>query len=199
MAKDEHKNDASNQLNLTVVALVALVAIVGLVALVMNAANLKSTQLATGNRLVSADENVAGDARRASVYLTSNYDGGLGGVGKEVQHADVDDSCPESMLGTNYGACNTGGGSGAYDASSGSRSDGSDCMSDAQCKSGFCDKAGSTALPSGNRMGKCRPSPTPLPPTPAPAKTCCTGGSACTNQFNTDKASCQAGGCTWAC
>ena len=48
MAKDEE----SNQLNLTVVALVALVAIVGLVALVMNAESVKT--LATGSQLVSA-------------------------------------------------------------------------------------------------------------------------------------------------
>lgn len=63
MAKDEQ----TNQLNLTVVALVALVAIVGLVALVMNAASFKTAQLATGSQLASADnaanENVAGMMR----------------------------------------------------------------------------------------------------------------------------------------
>lgn len=58
MAKDEHKNEASNQLNLTVVALVALVAIVGLVALVMNAASVK-TQIATGSQLASAEPSAA--------------------------------------------------------------------------------------------------------------------------------------------
>jgi hypothetical protein len=62
MAKDE----GSNQLNLTVVALVALVAIVGLVALVMNAASVK--QLATGSKVVSAadttTQNIAGDMKK---------------------------------------------------------------------------------------------------------------------------------------
>jgi hypothetical protein len=60
MAK-EQKSEQANQLNLTVVALVALVAIVGLVALVMNAASIG--KLPTGNKIVAADENLAGDAR----------------------------------------------------------------------------------------------------------------------------------------
>jgi hypothetical protein len=58
MAKDEQ----TNQLNLTVVALVALVAIVGLVALVMNAASIG--KVATGSQIASAlpEGNLAGNA-----------------------------------------------------------------------------------------------------------------------------------------
>lgn len=48
------KEEPSNQLNLTVVALVALVAIVGLVALVMNAASIG--KLATGSQAAYASD-----------------------------------------------------------------------------------------------------------------------------------------------
>ncbi|HIH24634.1 TPA: hypothetical protein HA251_06390 [Candidatus Woesearchaeota archaeon] len=107
MAKDEHKNDASNQLNLTVVALVALVAIVGLVALVMNAAGVK-TQIATGNQLASADaltdisaaesaaavQNVVGGARYSCRVL--NY----------IINSDDASATVKAWAGGNLGDCN---------------------------------------------------------------------------------------------
>ena len=58
------KDEQSNQLNLTVVALVALVAIVGLVALVMNAASVK---VATGSQLASASSSAADIAAAQNV------------------------------------------------------------------------------------------------------------------------------------
>jgi|GEM_PF-6250350 len=71
-------DDKGSQLNLTVVALVSLVAIVGLVALVMNAAGVKT--VATGSRLASADENVAGQPYKEIQYQDFAEASGGGGA-----------------------------------------------------------------------------------------------------------------------